>query len=141
MLYEVITSHITVDGDHGRVETRRCIVTNDTDWYANKSKWVGLNTFAMIRITSYNVCYTKLLRGNGKIRFVLLYWVALIVEHRTAVADPAQLLGILGRSVNIGNAVTAIGIDRHLLCLAGFGLGFFHHNLAQAVGVFSYNFV
>lgn len=44
-------SHITVDGDHGRVETRRCVVTNDTDWYANKSKWAGLNTFAMIEST------------------------------------------------------------------------------------------
>lgn len=44
-------SHTTVDGGHGRVETRRCVVTNDTDWYANKSKWIGLNTFAMIEST------------------------------------------------------------------------------------------
>ena len=29
----------------------RCVVTNDTDWYANKSKWIGLNTFAMIEST------------------------------------------------------------------------------------------
>lgn len=44
-------THTTVDGGHGRVETRRCVVTNDTDWYADKSKWVGLNTFAMIEST------------------------------------------------------------------------------------------
>lgn len=44
-------THTTVDGGHGRVETRRCVVTNDTDWYADKSKWAGLNTFAMIEST------------------------------------------------------------------------------------------
>lgn len=47
----VYDTHTTVDGGHGRVETRRCVVTNDTDWYADKSKWAGLNTFAMIEST------------------------------------------------------------------------------------------
>ena len=44
-------THTTVDGDHGRIETRRCVVTNDIDWYADKSKWIGLKTFAMIEST------------------------------------------------------------------------------------------
>lgn len=43
--------HTTVEGNHGRIETRRCVVTNDTDWYADKSKWAGLKTFAMIEST------------------------------------------------------------------------------------------
>lgn len=43
--------HTTVEGNHGRIETRRCVVTNDTDWYVDKSKWAGLKTFAMIEST------------------------------------------------------------------------------------------
>jgi predicted transposase YbfD/YdcC len=47
----VHSTHTTVDGEHGRIETRRCVVTNDIDWYTDKSKWAGLNTFAMIEST------------------------------------------------------------------------------------------
>jgi predicted transposase YbfD/YdcC len=44
-------TYTTSDGSHGRVETRRCVITDDVDWFADKSDWKGLNTIAMIEST------------------------------------------------------------------------------------------
>jgi predicted transposase YbfD/YdcC len=41
-------TYTTVDGGHGRVETRTCTVTADGDWFEEKSKWKKLTTFAMV---------------------------------------------------------------------------------------------
>jgi len=38
----------TVDGDHGRIETRRCWCTGEVDWFADKGLWAGLRSFAMV---------------------------------------------------------------------------------------------
>jgi predicted transposase YbfD/YdcC len=38
----------TVDGEHGRIETRRCWCTNDIDWFADRVQWAGLRSFAMV---------------------------------------------------------------------------------------------
>jgi predicted transposase YbfD/YdcC len=35
-------THTTVDGEHGRVETRSYTVTADVDWFEEKSKWKKL---------------------------------------------------------------------------------------------------
>ena len=40
--------HHTVDGDHGRIETRRYWTTSDVDWLPDKAKWKGLTTVAMV---------------------------------------------------------------------------------------------
>ena len=40
--------YTTVDGGHGRVETRNCIVVADTEWFEEKSRWKKLTTFGMI---------------------------------------------------------------------------------------------
>jgi predicted transposase YbfD/YdcC len=40
-----------VDGDHGRVETRRTTVIGDVDWFEEKSKWKKLTTFGMVEST------------------------------------------------------------------------------------------
>lgn len=37
----------TVDGDHGRIETRRYFTTNDIGWLPGKTEWPGLNTICM----------------------------------------------------------------------------------------------
>jgi len=37
--------HTTVDGDHGRIETRQTIVTDDVEWFEDKAQWKGLKTF------------------------------------------------------------------------------------------------
>ena len=37
-----------VDGDHGRIETRRIWCTSDTDWFQEKDLWKGLASFGMV---------------------------------------------------------------------------------------------
>lgn len=44
-------TYTTVDGGHGRVETRRFTVTDDVDWFEEKSKWKKLSTFGMVEST------------------------------------------------------------------------------------------
>ena len=40
--------HQTVDGDHGRIETRRFWSTSDIDWFEDKDSWKGLASFGMV---------------------------------------------------------------------------------------------
>ncbi|NER26055.1 MAG: ISAs1 family transposase, partial [Symploca sp. SIO1C2] len=44
----VLSFDETVDGEHGRVEIRRCWTTNDVGWFADKSSWKKLTSFAMV---------------------------------------------------------------------------------------------
>lgn len=43
--------HMEVDKGHGRIETRRSIVSDRLDWLSQKSDWVGLQTIAVIEET------------------------------------------------------------------------------------------
>jgi len=38
----------TLEKDHGRIEGRRCWVTEDTDWFVEKAEWAGLRSFIMV---------------------------------------------------------------------------------------------
>jgi len=38
----------TVDGEHGRIETRRVWCTSDIDWFQEKHLWKGLGSFGMV---------------------------------------------------------------------------------------------
>lgn len=40
--------HATVDGDHGRIETRKYVMTSDIDWLQNKENWLGLTSIGMV---------------------------------------------------------------------------------------------
>ena len=42
------TKKETVDGDHGRVEVRRCYASEDCDWLRRKGEWKGLRSIAMV---------------------------------------------------------------------------------------------
>lgn len=41
-------SFTTVDGEHGRIETRRYTTVADVDWFEEKDKWAKLTSFGMI---------------------------------------------------------------------------------------------
>lgn len=41
----------SVNGDHGRVETRRYWISNQIDWFADKGKWEGLQSFGIVDST------------------------------------------------------------------------------------------
>ena len=40
--------HETVDGDHGRIETRKYYIVSDIDWLDGKKDWKNLNTIGMV---------------------------------------------------------------------------------------------
>lgn len=40
--------HETVDGEHGRVETRKYYLSSDIDWLPGKESWNGLQSVAMV---------------------------------------------------------------------------------------------
>ncbi|CAH2394397.1 ISAs1 family transposase [Mesorhizobium ventifaucium] len=41
----------TVDGDHGRIETRDITVIHDIDWLQKNHRWPGLNSVVMVQST------------------------------------------------------------------------------------------
>ncbi len=47
----IFDEHTTVNGGHGRVETRRTVVTSNLDWLQDKNKWEGLKSIGMIEST------------------------------------------------------------------------------------------
>ena len=47
----IIDRYTDVDAGHGRVETRRCIVSDRIDWIGKKSGWRGLASVAMLEET------------------------------------------------------------------------------------------
>lgn len=42
------TTDETVDGDHGRIEVRRCYASEDISWLRKKGEWKGISSIAMI---------------------------------------------------------------------------------------------
>ena len=38
----------TVDGDHGRIETRRYWISDDIEWFQDKRLWEGLRCVGMV---------------------------------------------------------------------------------------------
>jgi len=45
---EAITTNTTVDGDHGRIETRTAIVSTHVDWLQEQHQWPGLQAIAKV---------------------------------------------------------------------------------------------
>lgn len=46
-----VRMHETVEKDHGRIETRRVVVSTELDWLAQKQAWPGLQAVAMVEST------------------------------------------------------------------------------------------
>ena len=42
------TKDETVDGEHGRMEVRRCYASEDCEWLRRKAEWPGLRSIAMV---------------------------------------------------------------------------------------------
>ena len=43
-----VSQHHSVDGDHGRIETRRATAIHDVEWLQQRHKWPGLNGIVMV---------------------------------------------------------------------------------------------
>lgn len=59
--------HTTVDGGHGRIETRKYTIVHDIDWLSEKEKWAGLNCLGMVESTR---------EINGKCSFDQRYYIS-----------------------------------------------------------------
>lgn len=59
--------YTTVDGGHGRIETRKYAVTSDIDWLDDKDKWLGLRSLGMVESTR---------DVNGKISHEKRYYIS-----------------------------------------------------------------
>jgi predicted transposase YbfD/YdcC len=46
-----VSQHETVDGDHGRIETRKYTALHDISWLQERHDWVGLNAIVMVEST------------------------------------------------------------------------------------------
>jgi predicted transposase YbfD/YdcC len=46
-----VSRHQTVDGDHGRIETRTTTVIHDVDWLQERHDWPGLKAVVMVEST------------------------------------------------------------------------------------------
>ncbi len=46
-----VSRHRTVDGDHGRIETRDITVIHDIEWLQKDHRWPGLNSVVMVEST------------------------------------------------------------------------------------------
>jgi predicted transposase YbfD/YdcC len=76
--------HQTVDGDHGRIETRRYWTTSEIDWLPDKERWRNLQTVVMVerqreineRLTSETSYYITSLENHPQqiARAVRRHW-------------------------------------------------------------------
>jgi predicted transposase YbfD/YdcC len=67
--------HETIDGDHGRIETRRYWTTSDIDWLTEKALWKNLSTIVMVQreryvdgVTSLETRYYITSLGNNAVQ-------------------------------------------------------------------------
>lgn len=66
--------HETIDGDHGRIETRRYYTISDIEWLEGKADWKGLKSIGMVesereigeKVTKEIRYYISSLPGNAK---------------------------------------------------------------------------
>jgi predicted transposase YbfD/YdcC len=64
---EELETFETIDGDHGRIETRRHVVSHSVDWLAEDSRFPGIKTIAMVENT---------FEHNGKISCERRYYIS-----------------------------------------------------------------
>lgn len=71
----------TVDGDHGRVETRRYDTTDDIDWLQGKHEWAGIKTICRV---------TRQRDINGNVSIESSYFISSLDNHAPAIAKAVR---------------------------------------------------
>jgi predicted transposase YbfD/YdcC len=67
----------TIDGDHGRIETRQYFSTDNIDWVPGKHQWAGIKTICMA-VRQRDV--------NGKISTEAAYFISSLENHAHIIA-------------------------------------------------------
>lgn len=75
---ENIDSIETIDGEHGRIETRKYFTTDNIDWFEDKHLWEGLKTFTMV-IRQRDI--------DGKISIESSYFISSIDKNVSTIAN------------------------------------------------------
>lgn len=70
-----------VDKGHGRIETRRCFVSNQIDWLSQKEQWAGLKTVVMIEETQ---------ESNAKVSTEARFFISSLPADAKRISDAAQ---------------------------------------------------
>jgi predicted transposase YbfD/YdcC len=78
-----ISTHQTVDADHGRIETRNYIVIHDVDWLQARHQWPGLNAVVVVE--------SQRNQRQDHQRDALLHHLAGDAGHRGRPNDPRAL--------------------------------------------------
>lgn len=68
----------TIDGDHGRIETRQYLVTSDIDWLPGKHLWAGIKTIAMA---------VRQREVNAKVCVETSYFISSLENHPPTIAN------------------------------------------------------
>jgi len=77
-----ISTHETVDGDHGRIETRNTTVIHDVDWLRQRHKWPGLKGVVIVESQR---------EVDGKIARETRFYI-------TSLSSPANMIGPMIRA-------------------------------------------
>jgi predicted transposase YbfD/YdcC len=70
--------HETIDGDHGRIETRRYFTTSDIEWLPDKDKWKNLSTIVMAQRERYL---------NGETSVETHYYITSLTNDTAQIAE------------------------------------------------------
>lgn len=90
VLTEDLERYKEIDGGHGRIETRRCTVTDDIDWLKERHNWVGLKS--IIRVDAS-------VEKNKNISEETRYYISSLA------ADPAKILSSIRSHWAIENSL------------------------------------
>ena len=71
----------TLDGEHGRIETRRYFTTGNLDWLQGKEDWAGISTICMA-VRERDI--------NGKTSVESSYYISSLQNHAEIVAKPVR---------------------------------------------------
>lgn len=70
-----------IDKGHGRIETRRCFISNQVDWLSQKDQWAGLKTIVMIEETQ---------EFNGRISTESRFFISSLPADAKRIADAVR---------------------------------------------------
>lgn len=88
---DITDRYLDVDKGHGRIETRRCIVSDQIDWMRQKEQWAGLNSIVMIEETQ---------ESNGKISTESRFFISSLSADAKRIADAVRSHWLIENSLH-----------------------------------------
>ncbi|WP_288142279.1 ISAs1 family transposase [Mesorhizobium sp.] len=85
----------TVDGDHGRIESRDITVIHDIDWLQKNHQWPGLNSVVMVQSTR---------ETGGKIERETRFYITSLVLIASLIGPSSEPIG-RSRTASIGCSI------------------------------------